>query len=552
MSSNQPSPDPVSANDDQTPRKRRTPPKWLWITLGVFGLLIAIVRGTDLVPDHGIANVTTWVMVFLATIVLLVWFVFLSGHSRPVRLGALAACAAGVGLFFALMRLDRVSGELVPTFVYRYASKPDRLIEPATPEVPAGGQAARVDLGTTTQYDFPQFLGPNRDVSVESVRLARDWKAQPPRPIWRQEIGAGWSAFAVVNGHAVTMEQRGDLEMVTCYDVPTGRLEWAYSAPARYDSISGGAGPRATPTIDAGMVYAQGALGHLVCLDGATGQCRWEKNLLRQYAIAPEDESAAIAWGRSASPLVAGELVIVPAGGPAGGRKVSLVALDKRTGAVVWEGGDRQISYSSPLRATLGGVEQILIVNEDTVSGHDVRSGKPLWEHPWPGRSNRNASVSQAVPIEPNRVFLSKAYGQGAMLLELSPRGDGTFATRVVWQNSKVMKTKFANVTVKDGCVYGLSDGVLECIELETGRRIWKDGRYQHGQILRVHDLLLVLSEEGEVVLVEATPDRVNRVLGRFQAIEGMTWNNFSLYGPYLLVRNGREAACIQLPVEGR
>ena len=147
----------------------------------------------------------------------------------------------------------------------------------------------------------------------------------------------------------------------------------------------------------------------------------WEKDLLQEYGIAPDDEAAAVPWGRAASPLVVGDRLIVPIGGRKGGRLVSLAAFDKRSGALLWEGGDRQISYSSPALATLAGIEQILIVNEATVSGHDVTTGRPLWEHPWPGHTNRDPNVSQAVPIAPNLVFVSKGYGQGAMLLRLDP-----------------------------------------------------------------------------------------------------------------------------------
>ena len=247
---------------------------------------------------------------------------------------------------------------------------------------------------------------------------------------------------------------------------------------------------------------------------------------------------------------MAGNLVIVPASGPRGGPFVSLVAMDKKTGKTVWEGGDRQISYSSPAVAILGGVRQVLIVDEAHVTGHDLKSGKVLWEHAWPGQSNSSASVSQAVPVSPDRVFLSKAYGNGAALLKLVPGGEGGFHAEVVWANPKVMKTKFSNVAVKDGFVYGLSDGVLECVDLADGRRTWREGRYPQGQILRVGDLILVLTESGEVVLVEASPERANHVLGRFQAIEGQTWNNFALHGPYLLVRNALEAACYDLPLE--
>jgi len=227
-----------------------------------------------------------------------------------------------------------------------------------------------------------------------------------------------------------------------------------------------------------------------------------------------------------------------------------LVAIDKRDGTRVWDGGERQISYSSPTIATLAGTRQILIVNEASASGHDVATGKVLWEHPWPGRSNRNPNVAQAVPLPPDRVFLSKSYNVGATLLRLGPKGDGTLAVEVVWKNPKVMRTKFTNVLAKDGFIFGLSDGILECIDLATGQRKWKDGRYGHGQILGVNGTILVQAESGEIVLVEASPERPSQVLGRFQALDGMTWNNIALYGPYLLVRNAEEAACYELPVE--
>ena len=327
-------------------------------------------------------------------------------------------------------------------------------------------------------------------------------------------------------------------------------MEWAHSTSGRFEGVAGGIGPRSTPTIDDGMVFSLGVRGHLACLDGATGKPIWEKYLLEEYGISPEEEDAVVVWGRSASPLVVGEKLIVPIGGRNGGPLVTLAAFDKRDGNLLWKGGERQISYCSPNVATLGGVEQILIVNENTVSGHDLTTGKPLWEHERPGHTNRNPNVAQAVPISPNLVFLSNGYGLGGMLLRLDPDAGGGFEPHVVWANPRVMKTKFTNVAILEGHIYGLSDGILECIEAASGASKWKQGRYGHGQILRVGDLLLVLTEKGEVVLVEATPDRPNHVLGRFQAIEGLTWNNVALYGPYLLVRNAEEAACYKLPLE--
>ncbi|NUQ61232.1 MAG: PQQ-like beta-propeller repeat protein [Pirellulales bacterium] len=513
-------------------------------------LLIAVFQTTDLIGDHGSANVASWLLAFLAVVTLAVWFLLLSGYRRRVRALSLIGVLLSIGVAAVLFRVERISGELVPEFAFRFALKPDERMPWPAPGGFARKPNAPVDLLTATPLDFPQFLGPGRNASVDHVELARDWATRPARLVWKREIGAGWSAFSAVNGFAVTMEQRGELEMVTCYRIDTGELEWAHATAARYDAISGGVGPRSTPTIHEGLVYALGATGHLLCLDGATGKCRWRKNLLKEYGVSPEEESATLPWARSNSPLIADDLVIVPAGGPKQGRKVSLAAYNKQTGDLVWEGGNRQISYSSPALATLAGVRQILSVNEDSASAHDVTTGRVLWEHPWPAHSNADPNVSQPVAVGGDRVLLSKGYGQGAALLQIGRSADGAFTVQTLWKNPKVLRTKFANVAVRDGYAYGLSDGILECVDLQTGQRIWKDGRYRHGQILGVAGLVLVLAESGEVVLVEASPERPNRVLGRFQAIEGMTWNNIALYGPYLLVRNAEQAACYELPVE--
>jgi outer membrane protein assembly factor BamB len=532
-------------------RRPRTPPTWMWIALPAIIGVIAIVRRADVFGDHAYANIAMWILGFTDIMIPAVWFFFFSGYRRESRWLTFAGCVVSLSVLAVLFRIDHVTGELLPTFVYRFSANPDRLL-PLLPEGAAGGKSANVDLRTTTENDFPGFLGPDRSESVEHVKLSRDWTHHHPELLWKHEIGAGWSAFSVVNGHAVTMEQRGDMEMTTCYNVETGKLEWAHSTPGRFERMEAGVGPRSTPTIDGGMVFALGALGHLACLDGATGKPVWEKDLLKEFDIPPDDNAEIVLWGRSGSPLVVGQQVIVPIGGAKSGPLVSLAAFDAQSGAVLWKGGQRQISYSSPALATLADVRQILTVNEATASGHEVKTGKVLWEYDWPGRTNRDPNVSQAVPISPNRVLLSKGYGGGAMLLQLNPAAGSELTANEVWKNPRALKTKFSNVTVQGGYAYGLSDGILECADLADGLSKWKKGRYGHGQMLRAGDLLLVLTEQGAIVLVEATPDRPNNVLGRFQAIEGLTWNNLALYGPYLLVRNAEQAACYKLPLEER
>lgn len=527
-------------------KKRWLPPVWVWVILALYLAVAAWMRLADPFEDHSRTVVFTILLALVAALTVILWFLLFSGQRWWIRLLVLAGVVLCLFGFRALVRIDHLSGELVPGLAWRFARKPDQRLEKPPLADPAGRSA--VDLNRRTADDFPQFLGPDRSVGIDHLKLARDWETQPPERIWRQEIGAGWSGFAVVNGYAVTMEQRGELEMVTCYDVASGEMMWAHSVASRFETTLGGVGPRVTPTIDDGWVYAVSARGRLLALDGATGRPHWERDLAADYGLAPEEEARQVRHGRTGSPLVVGELLVVPANGSQE-RPVSLVAYDKKTGERVWEGGDRRISYASPAVATLGGVGQILIVTRRHVSGHDPATGKVLWEREWGIVGRGSPSVSQAVPVAPNRVFLSKGYGVGAALVELVPKGDGTFDSQKLWQSSAVMRTKFTNVALRDGYVYGLSDGILECIELATGRRTWKGGRYKHGQILRVGELLLVLTETGEVVLVEATPERRNQVLGRFAAIAGKTWNTFALYGPYLLVRNAREAACYKLPL---
>ncbi len=510
----------------------------LWL---VAAIAIVWLQTTDAFGDRGSANFFTLFTALLVVLIWLLWFLLASGHAWWLRLAPILGLIVFGLAFSTLFRFDDTSGNVLPRFVLQSAPEPNQLGE-------LRFERAEVDLATTTEHDFPQFLGPGRNSTVDGVTLARDWRARPPRLLWRRPIGAGWSGFAVVGGYALTMEQRGDQELVTCYDLETGEPRWAHATPARYQLVIAGTGPRATPAIDDGWVYTQGATGRLLALDGATGDVMWQKDLLAELDIDPEQEAADVLYGRSSSPLVTGDLVVVPAGGPEG-RRASLVAYHKKTGEEVWRGGEEQISYSSPAVATLGGMHQILIVNEASASGHDPATGEVLWWHPREGYTNGHANVSQAVAVAPDRVFLSKGYGLGGELIRLVPMGDGTFDTDTIWQDSRVMRTKFTNVAIKDDYVYGLSDGILECIELATGERRWKGGRYKHGQILLVGDLLLVLSEAGEMFLVEATPQRKNNVLGQFQAIEGKTWNNFALYGWRLAVRNGEEAACYQLPL---
>jgi outer membrane protein assembly factor BamB len=233
--------------------------------------------------------------------------------------------------------------------------------------------------------------------------------------------------------------------------------------------------------------------------------------------------------------------VVVIAGG-SGGRR--LVAYDAATGERAWSSGEGSASYSSPMLATLAGRRQVVVLNAASVSGHDPATGAVLWEQPFP---REQPNVALPLVLGPDRLLVSAGYGVGSKAYRLAEAGGGVAAS-LEWESPR-LKSKFANLVLHEGYVYGLDDGVLTCLDPANGERRWKAGRHGHGQLLLVAGLLLVQTEEGELVLVEPSPEAY-RELARFPVLEGKTWNPPALAGSTLLVRNDREAAAYELPVE--
>jgi outer membrane protein assembly factor BamB len=453
--------------------------------------------------------------------------------SWPVRLAVLAGLLAITPAFPLLLRPAGLAGDGGVNFTWR--SGPTTAYASGGPIAPDD----EVQLPEPGPDDYPQFLGPSRLTVVPTVRLDRDWKGQQPRLLWRRPVGAGWGGFAVLGGHAFTQEQRGGEECVVCYRVSDGAEVWVHADPVCFDASLGGPGPRATPTIAAGRVFTVGGAGLLNCLDGATGRTIWSVNIL-------DDNGAEnIEHGVCGSPLaVEGRVLVCPTGkgGP------SLAAYDCATGKRAWRAGQDQASYSSPLLTEFAGVPQVLLYTSVGVSAHDPEDGRLLWSFPWSNREGVNCS--QPIPNAggTGQVFVSTGYGKGAALFRVERGPNGCWLTRSLWQSGG-MKTKFTTAVLHGGCAYGLDDGVLACLDLASGERLWKAGRYGHGQVLLAGDLLLVQAENGDVVLVAPDPSDL-RELGRVHALSSKTWNNPALAGRFLLVRNDREAACHELALE--
>lgn len=514
------------------PAKRRVGWKAPAAIVAVAVLAIAALHRRDWVESY-IAAYATALVVFLAVLLLLGWLLLFSGASRRARV-------VGVGSFLVLLAVTLVVGKLttrvdgtysgvgVPRLVWRWSKPPEIVTSIQTFE------GKPIDFSLVTPLDFPEFLGPGRRNAIEGIGLARSWQGGQPRRLWRQPIGLGWSCFAIVGPWAVTMEQRGSDELVVCYEVQTGRPRWAHvHAHTRFSEWQGGDGPRGTPTIFGGRIFAMGATGILDCLDGASGIAIWSRNVLRDTG------SNNLEFGKSCSPLIVDDRLVVTAGrgGP------SLVAYNQATGDLVWKGGNETPGYASPVLATLAGVRQILTVNSGSVTGHDATDGRLLWRFDWPGYLPKTVNP---VALNGDRVLISAGYGLGTTLLKLTSASGGAMSVSELW-TSRRLKPKFANVAVRGNCVFGLDDGVLACIDLATGKRLWRGDEYGFGEILLVDDLLLVQAEDGQVALVEATPQAFHE-LARFWALDGKTWTNPALAGHRLLVRNDHEAACYDLP----
>ncbi len=493
-------------------------------SLGIFGLVMRALP----------AVTTAWI----------VWLIVTPFLSWPVRrVGLLVVFLLAWG-YFALLRMEGVDGNMTATLEYRWNPTAE---EKFLAEVAAGKLGSKPTFAVSAAKpaalepgDWPGFRGPERDGRRTGVQIATDWQQNPPRLVWRHRVGPGWSSFAVVGTRLFTQEQRGEDEVVVCYDTGTGAELWVHHDSARFTEVVSGPGPRATPTFHDGKIYALGASGQLNCLDPATGQALWSRDIVA-------DSGAKVpTWGFAASPLVVEGVVTVFAGGPEGKSVLGYSAL---SGELVWSAGEGQFSYCSLHRARLSGVEQILIATEKGLTSFHPARGTVLWDHSWPLEGGM-ARVVQPTPLGDSDVLIGTGFGMGTQRVHVNREGEN-WTTQEVW-TTQAIKPYFNDVVVHRDHFYGFDGIFFTCVSCAAGKGKWRARGYGNGQVLLLadQDLLLVLSEKGEVALVEAKPDG-HKELGRFQALEGKTWNHPVLAHGKLFVRNGEEAACYQL-VENR
>ena len=514
---------------------------------------------------------------------LVAWAALSRGLSRLGRLASLPIALVLGAALLALLRTGGISGDGRPDLHWRWTPTPEErllargsepLAPPPTPRAPAepptaaasehatapltppasksqakapaqprpAPPASTVPAGPSVpahaaaEADWPGFRGPARDGVIRGVRIATDWSASPPAELWRRAVGPGWSSFAVQGELVYTQEQRGDDEVVSCYKLHTGEPVWRHGDPARHWDSEGGPGPRATPAIGDGRVYSFGGTGRLNALDATSGAVVWSRD------AAADAHVETPGWGFAGSPLVVGDVVIVAASG-------RLAAYDLANGERRWLGPEGGGGYSSPQLATIAGVPQVLLLRGARSTSVAPADGALLWEH----KAQPSVSIVQPALTAEGDVLVASGDamgGNGIRRLAVA-HGPGGWSVEERWM-SNGLKPYFNDFVVHKGHAFGFDGGILSAIDLADGRRAWKGGRYGHGQLVLLpeQDLLLVVSEEGELVLVKATPEAFTEI-ARVPAIHGKTWSHPALVGDVLLVRNGEEMAAFRLARAG-
>lgn len=454
-----------------------------------------------------------------------------------------------IGVFFALkfffgLRFER-SGAGLRSPIASFQPSPEehmKAIEKKSEEdrkalAPAAVETApeaRASAGAAAAAPYPSapwpsFYGPRMDGTYDETPILTEWPSSGLQQLWRRPVGGGYASMTVAQDLIFTIEQRRDQETVAAYELKTGRERWTNAWKAFFQESMGGDGPRATPVYSEGRVYALGATGEFRCLDAVSGRMLWRRNIL-------EDAGAEnLSWGMAASPLIVDSLAIVMPG-------KSVTAYDKTTGERRWVSLGDTAAYTAPMIATLAGVRQVLAVTADRAAGLNVSDGKLLWSFPW--KTDYDVNSALPVIVDANRFLLSAGYGHGASLVEVVSSG-GAMSARELWHNNS-LKAKFNNAVHHNGVVYGLDEGIMVAVEVSSGRRLWKGGRYGYGQILLAGDHIVVLTETGEVVLVKANPQR-HEELAKFEALSGKTWNVPAIAQAILLVRNTTDMAAYRI-----
>jgi outer membrane protein assembly factor BamB len=509
--------------------------------LWTLAALVAIAVVGGILSDHSVGAIGMMLFaVPLGISAAVAWLLLVRKRSVVVgHVGMIAAlaifCAAST-----LVRVDGIDGDQKAAVSWRWSRTAEDLYLAGHAGAGKADASAKIAASAAPALalqpgDWAEFRGPNRRAEVRGIKIATNWKTDPPKAVWQQRIGPAWSSILIVDDRLFTQEQRGEFEAVVCLNAQTGKEIWVHQDKGRWSDGQAGAGPRATPVFAAGRIFSLGGTGILNCLDAATGRPVWSRNLVN-------DSGASIPmWGFSSSPLIAEKIVVVYAGGDKG---KELLGYQAETGEIAWTTATGPISYSSAQLASIGGENQVLFLSDRGLIAVDPLTGKVLWKHDAPQTGVWR--VALPCPIDQKTVLIGY---EDLGLVRLDVAHDGKACTPTKRWESRAIRPAFNDFVTFDGCVYGFDESLFCCVDLETGKRRWKAGRYGHGQVLLLPEqrLLVVISESGEIILLAARPDQ-HEELARLQAISGKTWNHPVIAHGRLYIRNAEEIACLALP----
>jgi len=506
----------------------RAPRQERWV--GIVLMIVALIA-TSLIIHESLSTGMRGMMfpsyaLPVLTPAFVIWAVATRKLSNKLRWASMLATILVASGMWTLVRSDGISGHSVADFKWRWA-------ETAEEQLLANTSNESMELSSISETmeaeaEWPGFRGPERDGIAHGTRISTDWSASPPSELWRQPIGPGCSSFAVHGNLIYTQEQRGEEEVVSCYKISTGEPVWKHGDPARFWDSHAGAGPRSTPTLSGGLVYTFGATGILNVLDPMNGAVVWSRN------AATDTNTEVPEWGFTSSPLVVGDVVVVALAG-------TMVAYDLVSGEKQWVGSDGGTGYSSPHYFEIDGIPQVLLMNDLGAISVAPEDGRLLWEYPWPHTDR----ILQPARTSDGDIVLSTGGGKGMRRLKVSHESDGWNIEESL--SVVQLKSFFNDFVVHKDLAFGFSGPFVECVDIVEGGRKWKSGRYG-GQLILLadQDLLIVLTEKGEIALIKATPDKFTQ-LAKFQAIEGKTWNHPVVVGDILLVRNSLEMVAFLL-----
>ena len=377
-------------------------------------------------------------------------------------------------------------------------------------------------MGAST--DWPHWRGPNSDGISSESGWSTSWPQDGPKVLWKKTIGKGFSSIAVADGRAYTIGNINNTDHVWCFDAATGKELWKHTYRCK---VGGHPGPRATPTVDGTSVYTLSREGHLFCFDAGTGKINWEKNVGRGLGITVPG------WGFAGSPVVEGELLIINVG------KAGL-ALNKKSGDVIWKTGSEKAGFSTPSIYESKGKRCIAVFAAKGAVGLSM-SGKTLWEYPWKTKYDVNA----VTPIVfDGKVFISSDYGTGCALLDISGS-----EPKEIWRNRR-MKNHFNNCILWKGYLYGVDSSRLKCLDVKTGDEKWSWSNSGKGSLMLADGKLIVLSDKGVLSVAPATPEGFKPIASA-KVLGGLCWTTPVLSGDRIYCRN-REGDLVCLDVSGK